>query len=44
MSLPTNVLQQVQTYQRSNLALLENLNCFINIANTRFKDFEKITA
>lgn len=44
MSLPTNVLQQVQTYQRSNLALLENLNCFMNIANTRFKDFEKITA
>ncbi len=44
MALPTNVLQQVQTYQRSNLALLENLNCFMNIANTRFKDFEKITA
>lgn len=44
MSLPTNVLQQVQTYQRSNLALLENLNCMMNIANTRFKDFENITA
>lgn len=44
MALPTNVLQQVQTYQRSNLALLENLNCFMNIGNTRFKDFEKITA
>ena len=44
MALPTNVLQQVQTYQRSNLALLENLNCFMNIANTRFKDFENITA
>jgi hypothetical protein len=44
MALPTNVLQQVQTYQRSNLALLENLNCFINTANTKFKDFEKITA
>lgn len=44
MAIPTNVLQQVQTYQRSNLALLENLNCFMNIANTRFKDFEKITA
>jgi hypothetical protein len=44
MALPTNILQQVQTYQRSNLALLENLNCFMNIANTRFKDFEKITA
>lgn len=44
MTLPTNVLQQVQTYQRSNLALLENLNCFMNVSNTRFKDFEKITA
>jgi hypothetical protein len=44
MALPTNVLQQVQTYQRSNLALLENLNCFMNISNTRFKDFESITA
>lgn len=44
MPLPTNVLQQVQTYQRSNLALLENLNCFITTANTKFKDFEKITA
>ena len=44
MALPTNVLQQVQTYQRSNLALLENLNCFMNVANTRFKDFESITA
>lgn len=44
MATPTNVLQQVQTYQRSNLALLENLNCFMNISNTRFKDFENITA
>lgn len=44
MATPTNVLQQVQTYQRSNLALLENLNCFITTANTKFKDFEKITA
>ncbi len=44
MALPSNVLQQVQTYQRSNLALLENLNVFMNVANTRFKDFEKITA
>lgn len=44
MALPTNVLQQVQTYQRSNLALLENLNCFLNISNSRFKDFEKVVA
>lgn len=44
MSLPTNILQQVQTYQRSNLALLENLNCFMNICNSRFKEFEKVTS
>src|ERR1017187_1048358 len=44
MALPSNVLQQVQTYQRSNLALLENLNCFMNVCNTKFKNFENITA
>lgn len=44
MALPTNILQQVQTYQRANLALLENLNCFMNISNTKFKDFDKISA
>lgn len=40
MAVPTNILQQVQTYQESNLAYLLNLNCFINTANTKFKDFE----
>ena len=44
MALPTNILQQVQTYQESLLAYLENLNVFISIANTKFKDFEKLTA
>lgn len=44
MALPTNILQQVQTYQKSSLALLENLNCFVNTANTKFKDFNNITA
>lgn len=39
-----NILQQVQTYQNSNLAYLQNLNCFIATANTRFKDFDKIEA
>ncbi len=39
-----NILQQVQTYQMSNLAYLQNLNCFISTANTRFKDFDKIEA
>ena len=41
---PTNILQQVQTYQRSGLALLQNLCCHISTANTRFKDFDKIQA
>lgn len=39
-----NILQQVQTYQMSNLAYLQNLNAFIHTANTRFKDFDKIEA
>lgn len=44
MALPTNALQQVQTYQESGLAFLQNLNCFINLANTKFKDFDKLEA
>lgn len=46
MASPTadNILQQVITYQMSNLAYLQNLNCFIATANTRFKDFDKIEA
>lgn len=41
---PNNILQQVQTYQRSSLALLLNLCCHISTANTRFKDFDQIQA
>jgi hypothetical protein len=41
---PTNILQQVQTYQRSGLALLQNLCCHISTANTKFKEFDKIQA
>lgn len=41
---PTNILQQVQTYQRSGLALLQNLCCHISTANTKFKDFDNIQA
>ncbi|KTD29675.1 P22 phage major capsid protein family protein [Legionella maceachernii] len=44
MAVPNNILQQVQTYQRSNLAYLQNLNCFVATANTKFKNFEKLTA
>lgn len=39
-----NILQQVQTYQMAGLAALQNLNCFIGTANTKFKNFDKISA
>lgn len=39
-----NILQQVQTYQRSSLGLLQNLCCFVSTSNTKFKDFDKIQA
>lgn len=42
--MPTNILQQVQTYQMSGLAYLQNLNCFVHEANTKFKDFENLVA
>lgn len=46
MTSPTasDVLIQVQTYQMSNLAYLQNLNCFIHTANKKFKDFDKLEA
>jgi len=44
MALPTNILQQVQTYQRSELAYLQNMYCSINLANKKFKNFEKLQA
>ncbi len=44
MAVPNNILQQVQTYQLSNLAYLQNLSCFVSTANTKFKNFEKLTA
>jgi len=44
MGLPTNVLQTVQTYQRSELAYLTNLFAFIGTANKKFKDFENLEA
>lgn len=34
-----NILQNVITYNESGLALLENLNCFIATANTKFEKF-----
>lgn len=44
MAVPNNILQQVQTYQMSGLAYLQNLNCFVRIANTKFKNFQDMEA
>lgn len=44
MALPNNILQQVQTYQKSDLALLLNSYVFINQANKKFKNFQEKTA
>lgn len=44
MAVPSNTFQNVQTYQKSSLAYLQNYNCFIKNANTKFKDFDKIEA
>jgi hypothetical protein len=41
---PNNILETVQTYQRSSLALLLNLCCHLSTANMKFKDFDKIQA
>lgn len=42
--MPNNILQQVQTYNDSGLALLLNSYAFINKANMKFKDFDRIEA
>lgn len=44
MAVPNNILQTVQTYQMSGLAYLLNLSCLVATANTKFKDFNKMTA
>lgn len=44
MSVPTNILQQVQTYQMAGLAYLQNYGCFVHSSNKKFKDFQKMTA
>lgn len=44
MAIPANILQTVQTYQMSGLAFLQNLNAFIGTSNTKFKDFDRLTA
>lgn len=44
MAVPTNILQQVQTYQMAGLAYLQNYGCFVHSSNKKFKDFQKMTA
>lgn len=44
MSVPANILQQVITYQESSLAYLANYGCFVSTANTKFKNFQDLTA
>lgn len=39
-----NFFQNVQTYQKSGLALLQNLYGIISNTNSKFKDFDKLTA
>lgn len=39
-----NILQAVQTYQASALGYLQNLYCFINTCNKRFRDFNTLVA
>lgn len=41
MTLPNNILQNVRTYNKADLAFLLNNNAFIATANTRYKDFQK---
>ena len=36
-----NVLQAVTTYNKANLALLQNSFAFLSTANKKFKDFDK---
>lgn len=44
MSLPNNNLVNVQTYQKSDLALLLNMYFFINKANKKYKNFQNLPA
>jgi hypothetical protein len=44
MAVPTNILVNVQTYQKAELAWLLNSFVAINISNKKFKDFDSLTA
>jgi hypothetical protein len=41
MALPNNILQNVQTYNKADLAFLQNNNCFLSTANKKYNDFQK---
>ena len=41
MAVPTNILEQVITYQESSLALLVNQNPWIATANKKFNNFDQ---
>lgn len=41
MALPNNILQNVQTYNKADLAFLQNNNCFIGTSNKKYRDFQK---
>jgi hypothetical protein len=43
MALPTNILEQVITYQESSLALLVNQNPWIATANKKFNNFDQFS-
>lgn len=40
MSVPTNILQQVRTYQKAGIALLLNEYALINLSNKKFDNFQ----
>ena len=44
MTVPVNILQNVQTYQKAELAWLLNSFVGISLSNKKFKDFNSLTA
>jgi len=44
MPVPSNILTQVQTYNKSNLALLQNMHCFVATANKMYQNFQNLPA
>lgn len=41
MTVPTNQLQQVVTYQDEELGYFQNIPCLLNLADTKYKDFNE---